>query len=96
MKKLDQIIFSTSLRQTGKTELLRRGVDNYDRPFILVCKTIEQGRLVTQNPNCIYVTPKSIDKLRGRSVPIIFDQEWVLDLLKETSELQFYKEIHSH
>ena len=96
MKDLDLLIVSTRARHTGKTELLRRGVDNYDRPFILVCKTIEQGRLVTQNPNCIYITPKSMDKLKGRSLPIIFDQEWVLDLLSETHGLQLFKEIHSH
>ena len=91
MKEIDLLIFSTSTRQTGKTELLRRGVDNYDKPFFLVCSTIEMGRHVTTNPNCIYVTPQSTDRLKGHRLPIIFDQEWLLGLMKEHSRLLLLK-----
>lgn len=89
MKEIDLLIYSTSARQTGKTELLRRGVDNYDKPFFLVCSKIEMGKHITKNPNCIYVTPQSMDRLKGHKLPVIFDQEWLLELMKDYSRLQY-------
>jgi len=87
---IDDLIIVTRTRQTGKTELLRIGIKNYDKPFILVCCNLEQGKLLTNgNPNAIYVTTNVANTLKGRyRLPIIFDQEIVLDYLHQIRELQ--------
>lgn len=80
----EELLRLTSLRGTGKSELLGQGVHYYKRPFIVVCNNIEQGmRLTDKNPHANYVTPNNINRLRGTKLPIIFDQEVVLEYLEE-------------
>lgn len=94
MKDYSKFIGFIQKRQTGKSFLLKNGIDNYDKPFILVCKSIEEGKRLTNNPNCKIVTPKTSNNLMGTSIPIIFDQEVILDMLIEYENLKLFKEIH--
>jgi hypothetical protein len=48
-------------RRSGKTTLLKMGIDNYDKPFALICRSYQTGKEITSNPNCLYVTPFSLD-----------------------------------
>lgn len=93
-KHTQELIFTTSIRQTGKSHLLQEGIKNYDQPFMLVCRNIKEGkRLTGNNPNATYVTPQTINNLNGRNSPIIFDQEEVLGYLKYILELETENEI---
>jgi hypothetical protein len=80
----------------GKKLTEETATDNYDKPFFLVCSTIEMGKQITTNPNCIYVTPRSMDRLRGHRLPIIFDQQWLLELMKEYAKLSMFKEAYEN
>lgn len=77
-------------RATGKSHLLSEGVKNYDRPFMLVCKNIQEGkRLTNNNPNATYITPTDLSKLHGVTIePIIFDQEVVKEYLLKILDLE--------
>ena len=87
-EEVKDLILSTSLRGTGKSQLLREGVKNYDRPFLLVCRSVEEGKNLTdKNPNATYVTPRAMKNLRGSNSRIIFDQEMVLEYLMSLDEL---------
>jgi len=70
-------------RRSGKTTLLKMGVDNYDKPFALVSGTIETGKSITSNSNCLYITPRSLDALKGFKGPVIYDQEFVYDYIQQ-------------
>ena len=88
-KTLRNLAFYTKIRKTGKTTLLRKGVENYDKPFFLVCKTQEIGKMTTNNnPHAIYITPYSYERLVGSNYPIIFDQEFVEEMLTEILDLK--------
>jgi predicted AAA+ superfamily ATPase len=96
-KHIRELVFSTGMRQTGKSHLLQEGIKDYDQPFMLVCRNIQEGkRLTNNNPNATYITPKTINNLKGRNSPIIFDQEEVLQYLQQIlqlrDELDWYKE----
>ena len=81
------ILVQIKARGTGKSSLLQKGVENYDRPFALVCRTMEEGRRLTNdNPNAIYITSNT-SNIRGSRLPIIFDQEVVADYLDEIEKL---------
>jgi hypothetical protein len=80
---------TTTLRATGKSHLLAEGVKNYERPFMLVCKSIQEGkRLTSNNPNASYITPTDLKKLYGTNKPIIFDQEVVKEYLLKILDLE--------
>lgn len=88
-KHIRELVFSTGMRQTGKSHLLQEGIKDYDQPFMLVCRNIQEGkRLTNNNPNATYITPQTIDNLKGRNSPIIFDQEEVLQYLKQILQLE--------
>jgi hypothetical protein len=73
-------------KRSGKTTLLKMGVDNYDKPFALIARTIESGKEITRNPNCIVITPRSLDALKGFKGPIIYDQEFFYDYVQQVLE----------
>ena len=76
-------------RATGKSHLLAEGVKNYDRPYMLVCKSIQEGkRLTSNNPNATYITSVDLKKLYGTNEPIIFDQEVVKEYLEKILDLE--------
>jgi hypothetical protein len=70
-------------RRSGKTTLLKMGIDNYDKPFALIARTIQCGREITSNPNCLVITPGSLDALKGFKGPVIYDQEFVYDYIQQ-------------
>lgn len=70
-------------RRSGKTTLLKMGIDNYDKPFALICRSFQMGKEITSNPNCLYVTPLSLDALKGFKGPVIYDQEFVYDYIQQ-------------
>lgn len=79
-----ELSYSTYMRATGKSQLLGEGVKRYNKPFKLVCGSVEEGeRLTNKNPNATYITPSTLNQLRGDNSPIIFDQEEVLGYLRE-------------
>jgi hypothetical protein len=41
------------------------------------------GKEITSNPNCLYVTPLSLDALKGFKGPVIYDQEFVYDYIQQ-------------
>ena len=45
-------------RATGKSTVLAEGIANYSEEFILVCRTVQEGRRLTRNnSNAIYLCP---------------------------------------
>jgi hypothetical protein len=77
-KVLKALAFILSERGLGKTELLKRGISNYDRPFIYVCMTKEAGVEAFRgkpNPNAKLVSIDRIEELIGEHKPVIVDQE---------------------
>ena len=81
---IQELLFATSRRQTGKSHLLQEGIKDYDRPFMLVCRNIREGkRLTNNNQNATYITPETINNLKGSNSPIIFDQQEVLEYLQQ-------------
>ena len=87
---LENVLMSIKTRMTGKTSLIKKGIDNYDKPFWVYVRTIKEGRQLTTNPNAQFITPSTTEKLRGSRLPIIVEQEGMLDLFKENEELTKY------
>ena len=71
-------LLSVSMRGTGKSSILAEGVARYPGKFILVCRSIQEGRRLTLgNPNAIYLCPPESYVLGHADLPIVFDQEEV-------------------
>ncbi len=86
---IQDLLFLTNRRRSGKSHLLSEGIKNYDRPFMLVCRNIVDGkRLTNNNPNATYITPETAYKLKGSIQPVIFDQEVVIQYLEKILELE--------
>lgn len=87
LKKMDEfekLLLPIYRRQTGKTTLLKQGIDNYDKPFYLVCRTMESGKNLTSNPNAIIITHFFFKgAILDSSLPIIYDQEFLIDQFQE-------------
>ena len=65
-------------RATGKSTVLAEGIANYSEEFILVCRTVQEGRRLTRNnSNAIYLCPPEALRSPHPDVPIVFDQEEV-------------------
>jgi hypothetical protein len=66
-----------SIRQTGKTSLLKAGTDNYDRPHWVLVPTMKYGKTVlkTSNENQKLIGLNNLEKLYGSRDPLIIDQE---------------------
>jgi len=78
IQKREKVLYFINVRQTGKTTLLKQGIDNYNKPFYLVCVTFSSGERLTNNPNAIIITSDNCEKLLDRNIPIIYDQEFLL------------------
>ncbi len=78
-KILEELQQYLSLRQTGKTSLLKSGIDNYDRNHFVLVPTVEYGNKVlgTTKSKSIQklVTFVNLNKLKGSNYPLIIDQE---------------------
>jgi hypothetical protein len=80
---LSNLYYHLGNRATGKTTLLQTGIKNYDKPFLFVCTSTRRGEFETdKNPNAIYITEETQDKLFGVDYPIILNHDvisWIID-----------------
>jgi hypothetical protein len=56
------------------------------RPISKSYRSIESGKEITRNPNCLVITPSSLDALKGFKGPIIYDQEFFYDYVQQVLE----------
>jgi hypothetical protein len=79
--------YINEVRGKGKTSLLKKGIDGYDKPFHLLTVNKEMGKHLTKNKNCKIVTLSSLDQLKGSDKPLIIDQEAIAKLSFETANM---------
>lgn len=72
-----------SSRQAGHSTLIKKGTENYDRPFLVLAHTIEGGKDLGFKPTNI-VSIHCLDRLRGASRPLIIDNGAMTELLIDT------------
>lgn len=79
MNILDELeVYYAQTRGVGHTELIKKGIENYDKKFFLVAGSLQHGKQLQseiKNPNAIVVTLDDIGayRFRGLRYPIIFD-----------------------
>lgn len=78
--------YITEVRGKGKTSLLKKGIDDYDKSFHLLTVNREMGKNLTKNKKCNIITLNSIDNLRGSDKPLIIDQEAIAQLSFDTAK----------
>ena len=83
---LTEIWSYLSIRQTGKTTLLKTGIDSYDRPHWILVPTMDYGRsfILEGNKNQKIVSFKNLDKLRGSKDPLVIDHTAISTLISMT------------
>jgi hypothetical protein len=66
-----------SIRQTGKTTLLKKGINEYPYYHWIVVPTIDYGKSITIPSNKLHnlVTLNDLQKVRGTHQAMIIDQE---------------------
>jgi hypothetical protein len=74
---LRELQYYLSIRQTGKTTLLKEGVDNYSKYHWIVVPTIAYGEKLFDRRNKLHqlVSLNNLQKLRGTQQAMIIDQE---------------------
>jgi hypothetical protein len=74
---LRELQYYLSIRQTGKTTLLKEGVDNYSKYHWIVVPTIGYGEKLFDRRNKLHqlVTIDTLKKVRGTQQAMIIDQE---------------------
>jgi thymidine kinase len=74
---LRELQYYLSIRQTGKTTLLKEGVDNYSKYHWIVVPTIGDGEKLFDRRNKLHqlVSLNNLQKVRGTSQAMIIDQE---------------------
>jgi hypothetical protein len=81
---LKQLQYHLSIRQIGKTTLLKVGVDDYPKYHCIVVPNIEYARRTFNPINKLhnFVSLNNLENLRGTNQPMIIDQEANLQLFK--------------
>jgi hypothetical protein len=79
--------YINEVRGKGKTSLLKQGIDNYDKSFLLLTVNQSMAKDLTKNKKCKIVTLNSIERLIGSDKPIIIDQEAIAKLSFETAKV---------
>ena len=80
-KKLETIIqYYQSTRQVGHTTLMKKGTDNYDKPFFVLTYSMVHGETMGFDvTNTIsYQNP---DKLKGHTRPLVIDNAVIPEIL---------------
>jgi hypothetical protein len=74
---LRELQYYLSIRQTGKTTLLKEGVDNYSKYHWIVVPTTTYGEKLFDRRNKLHqlVSLNNLQKLRGTQQAMIIDQE---------------------
>jgi hypothetical protein len=89
--------YINEIRGKGKTSLLKKGIDDYDKSFHLLTVNKEMGKNITKNKKCNIVTLNSLDNLRGSDKPLIIDQEAIAQLSFDTAKyLKDHSEVLDH
>lgn len=78
--------YLNGVRGKGKTSLLKKGIDDYDKSFHLLTVNKEMGKNLTKNKKCNVITLNSLDKLIGSNKPLIIDQEAIAQLSFDTAK----------
>lgn len=83
---LRELQYYLSIRQTGKTSLLKEGVDNYSKYHWIVVPTIEYGRKIFDSRNKLHqlVTLQTLKNIRGTEQAMIIDQEVNLEIFSKS------------
>lgn len=91
---LGKLYYHLGKRQTGKTTLLQTGIKNYDKPFLFVCTSTRRGEFETdKNPNAIYITEETQDKLYGVDHPIILNHDVISWIIDRVFDLEFENQL---
>jgi hypothetical protein len=79
---LRELQYYLSIRQTGKTTLLKEGVDNYSKYHWIVVPTIGYGEKLFDRRNKLHqlVTIDTLKKVRGTQQAMIIDQQANLEI----------------
>jgi hypothetical protein len=74
---LKELQYYLSIRQTGKTTLLKKGIDEYPYYHWIVVPTIEYGKKMVIPSNKLHnlVSLNNLQKVRGTHQAMIIDQE---------------------
>ena len=79
--------YINEVRGKGKTSLLKQGIDNYDKSFLLLTANQSMAKDLTKNKKCKIVTLNSIERIIGSDKPIIIDQEAIAKLSFDTAKV---------
>jgi iron-sulfur cluster repair protein YtfE (RIC family) len=92
---LRELQYYLSIRQIGKTTLLKKGIDEYPYYHWIVVPTIEYGRNIISPVNKLHnlVSLDNLEKIRTTHQAMIIDQEANLEIfnrsLEEIEKLEF-------
>ena len=76
----DLLYYYMATRATGHTTLLKKGTDNYDKPYCVLTHDTQAGDTLGFNQKNL-VTLNSLDRLRGSSRPLAIDNGAMTELL---------------
>lgn len=80
-KQLEELLYYyMSTRAVGHTTLMKKGTDNYDKPYCILTHNTEAGSVLGFDRRNI-VTVNSLDRLRGSSRPLAIDNGAMIELL---------------
>lgn len=76
----DLIYYYMATRAVGHTTLLKKGTDNYDKPYCVLTHNTEAGSVLGFDRKNI-ITLNSLDRLRGSARPMAIDNGAMIELL---------------
>lgn len=81
---LKQLSYYLSIRQTGKTTLLKKGIDEYSKYHWIVVPNFNYAKQIVTPSNKLHnlVTFDTLDKLVGTSQAMIIDQQANLQIFQ--------------
>ena len=80
-KQLEGLLhYYMATRTVGHTTLLKKGTDNYDKPFCVLTHNIDAARSLGFSPKNT-VSLLSLDRLRGSSRPMVIDNGAMIEIL---------------
>jgi len=82
-KKLEELLhYFMSTRAVGHTTLLKRGTNNYDKPFFVLTHNTEAGNALKFWPKNI-ISLHNLDRLRGSNRPLTIDNGAMIEILSD-------------
>ena len=82
-KKLESLLYYyMATRKVGHTTLLKKGTDNYEKPFCVLTHNTETARILGFSPKDT-VSLYSLDRLRGSSRPLAIDNGAMIEILSD-------------